>query len=356
MFSRIVSQLAPGGDITRISEGDFIRLRDHSILFACSRFNGSAADDARADLICMRSRDEGETWSEPRLLLSAAALDAVNVMSVSFLRMQRGDLGLFLIAKTRPGVYRIFLLRSRDEGGRFDQVIDCQKTLATGNYVVNNSRVIRLSTGRILIPLAHHRVSHREEGPMCKDSRATAVFLCSDDDGDTFYEAPDTVSLPFPVSRSGLQEPGLLELRSSAVWAYFRTDLHAQYEAFSYDGGLHWTPAQPSRFTSPLSPMKVARHPLSGELFAVWNPVPAYVGRSLSPAGWGRNPLVLARSRDDGATWSEPLILEDDEQHGYCYPALFFTEDGGLLLSYCSGGPGEGSCLARTTLRKLSDL
>ena len=350
MHSRLVKRFKPCGEINRISEGDFIRLKDGRILFACSCFRGGTGDDMRAEVAGWISSDEGETWGGMRVLLSPETLRVNNVMSVNFLRMENGDIGLFVVAKPDDRIYRIVLVRSCDEGMHFDRVTDCQKNMAVGQYVLNNSRVIRLKTGRILLPLAYHRVNVLPDGKAYKDGRAVAVFIYSDDDGETWTESPDTLAMPFPLSRSGLQEPGVLERADGTLYAYFRTDLHAQWEAYSFDRGLHWTAPQPSRFTSPLSPMKLARDS-KGRIVAVWNPVPNYNGRDITSAGWGRTPLVTAWSEDDGKTWTEMEIVEDEPGHGYCYPAVFFTRDG-MLMSYCSGGPDEGSCLAETTIRK----
>ena len=52
-------------------------------------------------------------------------------------------------------------------------------------------------------------------------------------------------------------------------------------------------------------------------------------------------------------TWSDYSIIEGDEEHGYCYPAIFFTNDGCMLVAYCSGGPADGICLARLTIQKI---
>ena len=61
---------------------------------------------------------------------------------------------------------------------------------------------------------------------------------------------------------------------------------------------------------------------------------------------------MLVTSSDEGKTWSDPLVLEDDPMRGFCYCAMHFTGDF-LLLSYCSGGFDEKICLAKTTLRKI---
>ena len=63
---------------------------------------------------------------------------------------------------------------------------------------------------------------------------------------------------------------------------------------------------------------------------------------------------MWAVSKDDGATWSEPSVIESEEDHGYCYPAIFFTNDGAMLCAYCSGGPEDGICLAKLSIMKIA--
>lgn len=353
MNGRIVKSLIPDETYTRHSEGDFLRLKDGSICFAYSRFSGGYADDAPSDIAAMISTDEGETWTEPDVVVKAAEHGVKNVMSVSMLRMQNGDLGLFYIVKATPVVSRIVLARSRDEGKSFYQRVVCTRPDREGYYVLNNDRVERLSSGRIVIPLAFHRGGY-ECDHVSFDGRACDCFLYSDDDGETWTESCDMVFPPFARSETGLQEPGVVEKQNGVLWGYARTDQMCQYEFFSMDGGQTWTAAQPSRFTSPNSPMKIKRRPRTGALYAVWNPIPNYNGRALSRAGWGRTPMVWAVSEDDGATWSDLKTVEDGAEHGYCYPAIFFTDDGAMLLAYCSGGPEEGNCLRRLTIQKVA--
>lgn len=353
MPGKITASYGPDGSATRCSEGAFLRLTNGEILFVFSRFTGSDNDAAPAGLAAARSADEGESWTEPEPLLDAGRFGAKNIMSVSLLRMQNGDVGLFFGVKAAPNVTRFVLARSRDEGKSFAEFKVCSLADREGYYVMNNDRAERLASGRILLPLAYHRGGYDESGDWYFDGRGAACFLYSDDDGRSWAESPDVVFAPFTGTFTGLQEPGVIELAGGTLWAYYRTDKGFQYESFSRDGGLHWTAAQPSRFTSPASPMKIRRREADGKLYAVWNPISEYNGRPLTPAGWGRTPLVYAVSGDEGLTWSEPVILEEEEGHGYCYPALFFTRDRSLLLAYCAGGPEDGSCLARLRIRKL---
>ena len=345
--------LPPEGEVTRQSEGSFLRLKDGGILFVWSRFLGDWNDDAPSDILGITSYDEGETWSEPRVLITGRQFGVDNVMSCSLLRMGNGDLGLYYLVKAHPWSNQVWLSRSTDEGQSFLPPLHCSLHRGEGLYVKNNHRVHRLASGRILIPLAYHRVARLEGDRRYFDGRAVAVFLFSDDDGRSYQESPQTVSMPSTHSHSGLQEPGVIELEPGLLWGYARSDMMFQYEFFSLDDGLSWTLAQPSRFTSPNAPMLLIRQPDSPVLYALFNPIPNYLGRGAPPPTAGRTPFVYCKSIDNGRTWQEPVLIEDDPNCGYCYPAALFTKDGGLLLSYCSGSTDQKFCLTQTTLSKI---
>ena len=318
-----------------------------------SRFTGSFSDHAPSNIVVMFSADEGETWTEPEVAIHASLHNCENVMSASLMRMQNGDIGLFHGAKTTPGVSRLILARSNDEGKTWYKHVECSLPDRPGYYARNNDRVERLSSGRIIQPMAFHRTHRTGENSFFWDPVSFNCFIYSDNDGETWAEAPETVYPNFPHTQSGLQEPGLIEKKDGTLWGYARTDKMYQYEYFSMDGGMHWTEPQPSRFTSPNSPMKIARHPGTGDLYAIWNPIPNYNGRPGGLYG-GRTPFVWAVSKDDGATWSDYKVIEGKEDHGYCYPAVIFTEDNAMLVAYCAGGPEDGLCLARLTIMKIA--
>ena len=352
--TRIVCELPPGADNPRNGEGDFLRLRDGRIVYAYSRYTGDdREDDCPCDIAAVFSCDGGESFVAPRILVRAADHGVRNVMSVSLLRMQNGDAGLFYLVKDdKTGTSRYVLRRSCDDLQTLQPPVQCLPQGDTGlYYVVNNCRVLRTSDGRILIPAAAHRVG--EDGA---EYHAGSLLYASDDDGRTFRPLSETLRCPV-TSETGLQEPGLLELSGGVLYAHFRTDLFCQYESVSRDGGVQWSQAQPSAFSSPESPMKLARNPYSGKVYAVWNPVPEYHGRNADPPdAWitaGRTPLVIADS-DDGVHFTEPVVLEDDPTRGFCYPAVFFLNAHEMLLAYCSGGRADGACLCRTTIRRIT--
>ena len=352
MHLKHLFDLPPSPGNPRNSEGAFLALRDGRILFVYSHFSGSVQDDAAAELWALTL--DGDAASRPAPLIPVPDDGAQNLMSVSLLRMANGDIGLFYLRRHGQTSLEMVLRRSGDEGKTWSSPTPV--TARAGYFVVNNDRVCRLTGGSILVPAAEHKKFLRADGSVYFDPRAEAVFFRSDDDGQSFYELPGKGVMPYAdACGSGLQEPGVLELRDGRLWSWARTDLGSQWEMFSFTGGRSWTPPAPSRFTSPLSPMSVRR--LSdGALLALYNPVPLYNGRSAYARGiWtgGRTPLALRLSQDDGQTWNDPVLLESDPFRGYCYTAIFEEAPGRLLLAYCAGGAGDGICLARLRIARL---
>ena len=288
LLGNVVLELAPKEGNPRNSEGAFLNLKDGRLLFVYSKFNAeSGSDVAPACLAARYSGDGGKTWTEDRILFVREDFNTPvkicqNIMSVSLLRMKDGALGLFFGIRYGFTDTKLYLFRSCDEGETFDKGTQCVPGF--GYYVTNNDRVIRTSSGRILVPANFHRIKGNPEDPWSYstyfDFRGVSCFALSDDDGRTWREAKDCCFMPTTASCAGLQETGAVELKNGVLWAYSRTDLGCQYSSYSFDDGDTWTTPQPGPFTSPCSPMSVKRAP-SGSLLAVWNPVPAYQTRNL---------------------------------------------------------------------------
>jgi len=358
MSHSIVLSLAHSPGNPRNSEGAFLDLADGRILFAYTRYSGESGGDASPAVIVGReSRDGGQTWSaSDRVLVKNEG--RCNVMSVSLARLAADRIGLFYLRKNGPTDCRTRLRISQDEGQTWRRPILCIHS--PGYYVVNNDRVVRLQSGRLVLPAAQHRARTQlvtATGKWQTRTDPRAIFLChlSDDAGKTWREAAEWWTFP-GNGRNCLQEPGVVELRDGRLYGWCRTDADCQYETFSTDGGDSWTQPQPSRFQSPCSPLSIKRIPSTGDLLAVWNDheQPAGTPREPTPpSSWQRTPLAVALSKDDGRTWSRSKLIETDMDRGFCYCAIHFTNDA-VLLAYCCGGRGgrvlQDSCLRRISL------
>lgn len=355
MNSKIIRDFAPSKDNNRNSEGAFITLKNGNILFAWSRYGADGDDDgAAADIYACVSADGGESFGEPYPLITHTEMNADNIMSASFMRMADGDIGLFFLAKTETVNCLCYLIRSSDEGKTWSKPVLCSED--SGYFVVNNDRVIRTKSGRILIPAAKHGTVCLHGSKFLDDILPGELYIfASDDDGVTFYTLAEKIRIPYSRGcTTGVQEPGLLELESG-LWCYIRNDSGRQYETFSDDNGASWNDPTPSAFTSAVSPMCTKRLN-NGNIIAVWNPVPVYNGRSEEVEGvWtgARTPLAIAISTDDGKSFAEPLLIETDERSGFCYTAIHETENGDILLAYCAGSVEDSCTLNRLRIRKI---
>ena len=343
-----IHELAPAAGNPRNSEGAFLRLKNGELLFAYSRFKGESwGDFAVCDIAAIRCK--GSVWSEPEILFSAKSLGTKNVMSVSLLRLDNGDIGLFFIVRDNgEGLsdIRLHLFRSHDEGKTWDQPVCCIPE--PGYNVTNNDRVVRLKSGRLIVPCSLHK---NDLAAGVFNPGGTVRFTCSDDGGKTWSNLG---GMSVPESRfdqNGYQEPGIIELSDERLYCWIRTDLGRQYEMLSFDGGETWSIPKPSIFTAPLSPLSMKRLP-DGRLFAVYNPIPNYNTRNLSKAGWGRTPLVGALVNQEITKIEKMFLIEDDPEAGYCYCAIH-PETDRMFLAYCCGGAKDEGCLQRLRLTEI---
>ena len=339
-------------EVRRNGEGAFIRLCDGRIMYAYTEFVGGWNDHSRANIMAVFSNDEGETWSEKRLLIEADD-SAGNYMSISLMTMQNGDIGLFYLRKNKESTTCIpYLVTSRDNGDTWSVPTKCASLEAY--HVTNNDRVVRLRNGDIMLPVNLHPYADSQDGFSAKGkiSRLGQMgFYKSCDDGKTWSLTCEFVRLPGEEkSTTGLQETGLYEFEDGKLWAWSRTDFGFQYECFSEDGGKTWsTPLPNTFFSSPTSPMQVKK--VGKYTLAVFNPIPAYNTRECANT-WGRSPFVCAISVDDGKTFTKIFQLEDDLENGYCYPAIFEAKDGVLFAYYHSDGV-RGMVLTSNMVKKV---
>ncbi len=333
LIGREVLFLHTNSETPRNGEGTFIKLKNGAVLFAYTKFSGSEwHDEAAADIACLTSYDEGETWVEPRIIISHDET-AKNLMCPSLIRMNNGDVGLVFLKKMKDGINAVpWFCRSDDECQSFSEPFRCINDFEN-YYVFENDHAIVLKNGRIVLPANYHTDEKGSE--LDYNEHGLKVVFCSDDDGKTWYESAERQDIPFPDrSETGLQETMIYENNDGTLRALSRTDMAFQYECFSYDSGKTWTTPVPHRFfSSPDSPLLMKR--ACGMTLAVFNPIPNYTTRDGEKA-WGRTPLICAVSDNDGDSFDRIFFLEDDPENGYCYPAIFDGKDYTLIAYYHS--------------------
>lgn len=345
--NRVVLDIEPSKEFPRNSEGSFVTVKSGRILFLYTQFYGGGSDHSPARIVAIHSDDAGRAWSqEPRTVIENQG--GANVMSVSLLRLKSGKIALFYLVKNSLIDCRPYVRISADEAGTWSE--PRLVVAAPGYFVLNNDRVIQLTNGRLVVPVAFHRSRHTDTNN-CDyknvfDSRALDLWYLSGDEGQTWVESETWLAAPAHC-RSGLQEPGVVDLANGKVFSWARTTLGMQYGCTSDDGGKMWSDPEPTSLQSPCSPASIKRLPGSSDLLAIYND---HSGDFPFVAG-KRTPLVAGISSDDGKTWTNRKVLESDPEGWYCYTAIHFVDDA-VLLAYCAGNKTVGG-LSRTRIRRV---
>ncbi|MEZ6046613.1 MAG: sialidase family protein [Planctomycetaceae bacterium] len=233
--------------------------------------------------------------------------------------MRRGPgLNRFLyLVKNDFNDLKVYLRVSTDEGKSFDEarvVTDDSRY-----HVLNNDRVTRLSTGRLIVPVATTANVQSENHFICS-------CYYSDDAGKTWVKGSGSVDAP----DRGAMEPEVIELRGERLAMLIRNQLGYIGVSYSDDWGVTWTEQENLGVKSPEAPATIRRIPATGDLLLIWN----NHYEAGADHGGKRNPLTAAISKDDGKTWIHTKNIEESDAHTYSYPSLIFTQDRAVLSYY----------------------
>ena len=356
-----VLELPRGVDNPRNSEGDFVRLKDGRILFVYTHYTGTDSGDHASAYLAMReSYDEGRSWSDKDVTVVEKE-GRMNVMSVSLLRLADGRIALFYLVKNSPTDCVPVVRISSDEAKTWSAPVKCIASGDTDYYVLNNSRAVQLSCGRVILPVCRHTYA-AQGGDGAWDGKGTIATLVSDDGCATwrFGKEPFKTFSPSGKVRVTTQEPGIVELKDGRLMMWMRTAENMQYVCYSSDRGETWTKAVAWNLSSPNSPATVKRL-ANGDLLAVWNDHGAHpqykdprvvaerYRRFLVWSNGQRTPLTLAVSKDEGRTWTKRRDLEGNPDGWLCYIACLETERA-LLLGYCAEDNLSHSRITRVPL------
>lgn len=278
---------------------------------------GTQRDDMPCRIAAKASADKGRSWGDAFVLQENTG--KFNVKHPNLLRLPSGEVLFFYTEWNSMSNRVVFLRRSTD---------DCKTWSAprlisapTGVSNINNDHVLRLRSGRIVLPVFHSPTV------WAKDSHWLAFCFYSDDDGRTWQASERKMDM----ANRGPEEPSIVELKQDGhLLAVLRNSLGSIYQARSMDGGRTWSEPVSTGLRAPLSPSLVKRIPSTGDLLLVWN-------RNYQPGHHHtgeRTPLNSAISRDDGATWEKIKELERTPGGSAAYAAVTFVGDEALVTYY----------------------
>ncbi|MDO5319831.1 MAG: sialidase family protein [bacterium] len=267
-----------------------------------------------------QSVDGGRTWKKAYPFTKGA--------STNLLRLKDGRL-LSIGGETCENIRtnslkacNFYAYFSSDEGRTWN--VQGRVPLSTDNrrlYLMND-RVMRLSTGRILVSFSLHPNELLDKK---LESVGWVNAFYSDDEGRTWHEGKRR-----PTSAADqLCEPNVFEKKDGSLVMLARTGKGYLYRCDSTDGGENWSVEHPTTLRSPCAPFYMKKDPFTGWTFIAWdNSFPAHIHQ------YPRSPLSLAVTRDEGETWEFIGDIEDDPMSSYGYPSIHFTKQSILVTYY----------------------
>lgn len=205
-------------------------------------------------------------------------------------------------------------MRSDDGGATFSEPARCPVSSPHGPVVMRDGRLIYLGK---LFP----------EGM----DRPFGIVSCAESRDGLHWDVLGEVPLPENVTNGQFHEPHVIELNDGALLCLIRYHYPngglGIYKSVSRDGGRTWSTPEDMGIHG--SPPHLLRHS-SGAIVLTY--------------GWRHAPYgQRARiSRDDGATWSDEIILRDDGPDGDLgYPCSVELPGGDILTVYYQKRPGE---------------
>ncbi len=294
----------------------------------------------------IRSSDDGQTWSQPRVEFEFKKSAGIPVVLVD----QSGELHAFLLVRRgtgrRPTVdyfYDIWHAATSHQRSTWS----IPKRIFEG-YVGALNGVIQLKSGRIVLPQQFWVPGLRSEPPTGSHVVTTNY---SDDGGKTWQLSPARLTSPcradYIGSNYGATEPVIAQLQDGRAWMLIRTQTGLLYESFSPDGA-RWSEATPTRFISSNSPANLLRLSDS-RLVLFWNNCENPSRVDGAPVYTTRDALHVAISRDEGRSWQgyreafrdphrdQPPPKRGDR--GTAYPFSTLARDGKIILAT---GQGQG--------------
>ena len=187
-----------------------------------------------------------------------------------------------------------------------------------GSWYAPNDRMFQMKSGRLVVPLAFGAgdfEGHNNQG----------YCFFSDDGGVTWKKSIKPARFP-GIETHGMAEPCVVERKDGSLLMLARTGKGSHHRSLSTDGGLTWSEPEPTTLISACSPSTLGRMP-DGRLFVLYlNAKP--VGNRYFP----RNPMVYSVSDDDGETWSQPWIVDDETDRNYSNASILFLKEGILSI------------------------
>lgn len=252
-------------------------------------------------------------WSDPWCV---AEVDGGPHHNPVLFRDPKRAIYLFFKVGRSPSTWRTYWCQSEDGGNTWGKAKELVPGDRGGRGPSKNEPII-LGDGAWLAPASTER-DDRGQG-------AWKAFVDrSEDAGVTWERGEDFVVDPATIPGAGVLQPALWESAPDQIHAFMRTSGGFVGRSDSTDGGRTWSPVAPTIIPTAVNSSIDVELLEDGRLLLLYNP--ARTDTSL------RSPLRLAVSSDNGVTWRDIVVLEN-QQGDFFHPCIIATKSG-VAIAY----------------------
>jgi predicted neuraminidase len=270
-------------------------------------YGGSYESSDDEQLLFARRRKGQREWDKPQSLLRNLKEPVGNAVIFTtpdgkvWIIWARMESSQPMRAHTGWDQTSLFFRVSDDHGYTWSK--DEKFPMDTTGWLPRNLAV-RLKDGTTVVPLSDER-----------NNNDVSFVVLTKDNGQSWVR-----SNSMPNAETQGEQPAVAQRRDGSLLAFLRTRPRL-LQTESVDGGMTWSPAKPTDFKNPDAAISLSTL-RNGNLLLVWNNLER-----------GRYQLHIARSTDDGKTWSEPQLLESNPGE-FSYPAIMQAPDGKIHVTY----------------------
>lgn len=259
-------------------------------------------DFTYSDLVINKTNKGFDEIFEKRLFIMNSA--GLNSVTPSLIHV--GDaLQFYYLRQESFSDAQIYMTESLDGGETWSN--ERKISFQAGFNGIINDRVVYLSSGRIIIPVAF--TNNIDKGY----NKQYVFCYYSDDKGLNWYKSKDI------ISNIPLMEPCVAETSNGQLLMVIRSKLGKLLFSRSSDNGGTWSIMEKSHLNSPSSTSAIYKID-NGVLALIWNNTAPY------SHVFDRKPLSLSISKDQGKTWSIPYKIGNEPDEIYSSPGLFKSD------------------------------
>ncbi|NMO96423.1 sialidase family protein [Paenibacillus lemnae] len=271
---------------------------------------GGTYEKAKDVAIWMSVRTDGE-WSIPQKAADEEGIAHWNPV----LHVHDDEISLYYKVGHEIVDWYTRVIRSTDGGRTWTEPADLVPGDIGGRGPVRN-KPITLADGAILAPSSIER-----RDPLLPGKEIWEAFVDISQDGGRTWKKSSSVPMDLESYvgadhwiAKGLIQPTLWTTGLNSVHMLLRSTEGSIFRSDSEDGGQSWSKAYPTGLPNNNCGIDAVQLE-DGTLALVFNPVQGFATDS------PRTPLVLQFSRDNGESWGDEIVLEN-EPGEYSYPAI----------------------------------